>query len=119
MAFVIRTKKDLTYTLDYKGSKITCRPLTNKEYNALRKSHTTVKQTRTGPEEKTDVDKLLIDKFDQVVLGWDFVDEDKNPVPCDSDTKAEFLNLNTLDAMEILGQIDLLCVEDAVADQKN
>lgn len=120
MAFKIRTKKDLTYTIDYNGSTILCRPLTNSEYNKLRKE--CLKPTSKGyktAEPEVDQDKFLIRKFDTIVLGWDFLDEDNQPVPCNEETKAQFLDFNVAAAMEIMVQIETLTVEEAAADQKN
>ena len=119
MAYAIRTRKETTYSLDFKGSKITGSPLSNKEYNQLRKSFTKTKVTRNGTVEKVDLDGLLIAKFQRVITGWDFVDEDGIPVPCTDETKASFLDLNTVDAMDILTQMEELGVSDAETEEKN
>lgn len=119
MAFVARTKRDVTYVIEYKGSKITGCPLTNKEATKLRKDFTKTKSTRNGVEEKLDIDAMLLAKFKRVIKSWDFVDEDGNALPCDDDTKADFMDLNIVDALEIIQQFDELGADQEVTDEKN
>ena len=119
MAYVVRTKRDTIYELEFKGSKLQVCPLTNKESSKLRKDFTTTKITRNGTEEKTDIDGMLLAKFKKMVRGWDFIEEDGNALECNDATKAEFMDLNIGDALEIITQIDDLGAKQEVSEEKN
>ena len=119
MAFIIRTKKEATYELDYKGGKLTVRPLSNSESSKLRKGFVKTKTTRFGEKENLDSDGFLIARFQRSVFGWDFLDEDHNPVPCTDEAKKDFVDLNLMDAIDIINQIEELGAEEAKDVEKN
>lgn len=119
MAYVVRTKRDVITEIDFKGSKLLVCPLSNKETSKLRKDFTTSKSTRTGTEEKTDIDGMLLAKFKKMVRDWDFLDEDGNALECNDATKADFMDLNIGDALEIIQQIDELGAKQEIAEEKN
>lgn len=119
MAFIARTKESTTYELDYKTAKIKCRPLTNDELNQLRKRHTTKKNTKRGVEEETNWDAVFIEKFQAMVLDWDFLDENQQPWPCTAETKATFVNFNLTDAIDMTKEIEELGSEVVIISEKN
>lgn len=124
MAFKIRTKADTIYTLNFRGSIIQYRPLTNAENIQIRAECTskTSKRRADGKlvfEETTDWDKLFITKFQRMILSWDFVCEDDSPRVCNDETKADFINLNTAAAIDIIKEIEEIETEGTKVEEKN
>ena len=120
MAFKVKTSADRVYEIPYlDGSTIKVKPLTNTENTKLRKRHTTIKPSRSGPIEDPNYDTMLAEKFRMCVVGWDFVDEDGNAYPCNEETKNDFYDKNNSDALDILKAIDDLKASDLKVQEKN
>lgn len=119
--FKVKTPGIARYVIDFQGSKVFGKPLTNAELEVIRKKHTKiVKNGRTG--EKTDdpdYNAILKEKFVKTVHDWDFLTSSGEQYPCTDETKDEMFEYNTTEAMEILGLFDAVTGEDAVLQEKN
>lgn len=120
MAFKVKTSADNIYEIPYlDGSTVKAKPMDNTETTKLRKRHTTIKPSRSGPVEETNYDTMLAEKFRICVVDWDFLDEQGNAWPCNDSNKNDFYKYNTDDALEILKSIDALKASDLKVQEKN